>query len=131
MGEEALKRASSSSVRSPLPALRSPLPALGSPLSALRSPKPEARSPKPESPKPSHNGRMTRVCTAVLVTLLAVSVEGQAPAKAAADLAKLGPQVGERVPDFSLPDQDGRLRPLSSIMDSGGAMLVFFRSADW
>jgi hypothetical protein len=47
------------------------------------------------------------------------------------DVAKLGPQVGERVPDFSLPDQTGRVRTLESIMGPRGAMLVFLRSADW
>ena len=47
------------------------------------------------------------------------------------DVSKLGPQVGERVPDFSLQDQSGRTQTLQSIMGSKGAMLVFFRSADW
>jgi hypothetical protein len=45
--------------------------------------------------------------------------------------SKLGPQVGERVPDFSLKDQNGKTRTLQSIMGPKGAMLVFFRSADW
>lgn len=47
------------------------------------------------------------------------------------DLSKLGPQVGQRVPDFSLKDQSGKVRTLKSIMGPKGAMLVFFRSADW
>jgi hypothetical protein len=47
------------------------------------------------------------------------------------DVARLGPQVGQRVPDFSLPDQTGRIRTLESIMGPRGAMLVFLRSADW
>lgn len=47
------------------------------------------------------------------------------------DVSKLGPQVGERVPDFSLQDQDGRPQTLQSIMGPRGAMLVFIRSADW
>jgi hypothetical protein len=47
------------------------------------------------------------------------------------DVSKLGPQVGERVPDFRLPDQTGRVRDLQSIMGPRGAMLVFYRSADW
>lgn len=46
-------------------------------------------------------------------------------------VAKLGPQVGEQVPDFSLKDQDGKTRDLHSIMGPKGAMLVFVRSADW
>jgi cytochrome oxidase Cu insertion factor (SCO1/SenC/PrrC family) len=47
------------------------------------------------------------------------------------DVSKLGPQVGEQVPDFSLPDQHGTSRTLQSIMGPRGAMLVFVRSADW
>ncbi len=47
------------------------------------------------------------------------------------DVSKLGPQVGERVPDFSLSDQNGKTQTLQSIMGPKGAMLVFVRSADW
>ena len=56
-------------------------------------------------------------------------VTAQSPAKI--DVSKLGPQVGEKVPDFSLRDQNGRPQTLKSIMGPKGAMLVFFRSADW
>jgi len=54
-----------------------------------------------------------------------------APVPDRIDVSKLGPQVGERVPDFSLPDQNGRTQTLQSIMGRRGAMLVFMRSADW
>jgi hypothetical protein len=47
------------------------------------------------------------------------------------DVSKLGPQVGQRVPDFSLTDQSGKTWTLQSIMGPRGAMLVFYRSADW
>lgn len=47
------------------------------------------------------------------------------------DVSTLGPQVGERVPDFSLKDQFGRTQTVQSIMGPRGAMLVFGRSADW
>jgi len=47
------------------------------------------------------------------------------------DVSKLGPQVGERVPDFTLRDQNGKSWTLPSVMGPKGAMLVFFRSADW
>ena len=43
----------------------------------------------------------------------------------------LGPKVGERVPGFSLPDQRGVTRTLRSTFGPKGAVLVFFRSADW
>jgi hypothetical protein len=44
---------------------------------------------------------------------------------------KTGPDVGQQVPSFSARDQDGRNQTLKSIMGPKGAMLVFFRSADW
>ena len=47
------------------------------------------------------------------------------------DVASLGPQVGEQVPEFSLPDQYGEMRTLESISGPKGAMLLFHRSADW
>ena len=44
---------------------------------------------------------------------------------------KTGPAVGDKVPDFSAVDQTGRTRTLQSVMGPTGAMLVFYRSADW
>jgi hypothetical protein len=56
-------------------------------------------------------------------------VVSQSPSKI--DVSKLGPQVGGRVPDFSLKDQNGKTWTLESVMGPKGAMLVFYRSADW
>jgi len=44
---------------------------------------------------------------------------------------KTGPAVGEKVPEFSAPDQNGHTQNLASVMGPKGLMLVFFRSADW
>jgi hypothetical protein len=44
---------------------------------------------------------------------------------------KTGPEVGQQVPSFSALDQDGRKQTFQSIVGPKGAMLVFFRSADW
>jgi hypothetical protein len=44
---------------------------------------------------------------------------------------KTGPAEGSPLPDFSAPDQTGRTQTLKSIMGPKGAMLVFYRSADW
>ncbi len=67
---------------------------------------------------------------ALLAGLLAQApLMAQSPAKI--DVTKLGPQVGERVPDFSLKDQNGKTWTLQSIMGPKGTMLVFYRSADW
>ena len=53
------------------------------------------------------------------------------PARTAADLAQLGPQIGQRAHDFSLTDQSGAVRDLKSVLRPKGAILVFFRSAEW
>jgi peroxiredoxin len=42
-----------------------------------------------------------------------------------------GPEIGEQVPDFTLPDQAGQLWSLKDRMGRNGLMLVFSRSADW
>lgn len=65
------------------------------------------------------------------VTLLTGLLAWSAQSPVAADLQKLGPQVGQRVPEFTLRDQAGNARTLASILGKNGAMIVFFRSADW
>ena len=82
---------------------------------------------------------MMKSLTPALLALLCVFWAGSAaggqgasqPARQKIDVARLGPQAGQQVPDFSLKDQTGRVRNLQSIMGPRGAMLVFLRSADW
>jgi hypothetical protein len=47
------------------------------------------------------------------------------------DVERLGPKVHDALPAFSLPDQHGQVRSLTSLLGSNGAVIVFFRSADW
>jgi hypothetical protein len=42
-----------------------------------------------------------------------------------------GPELGQRIPDFALPDQNGVLRSLQDLTGPNGLLLVFHRSADW
>jgi cytochrome oxidase Cu insertion factor (SCO1/SenC/PrrC family) len=65
------------------------------------------------------------------LTLVTTATLASAQERTRIDVSKLGPQVGDRVPDFSLKDQNGNTQTLESIMGSKGAMLVFIRSADW
>ena len=58
-------------------------------------------------------------------------IDGATQSRTPIDVASLGPQVGEQVPAFSLPDQNGRVRTLESILKRNGAMLLFLHSADW
>ena len=85
-------------------------------------------------------------CTVALLVMLAASMADRTSLSLAAqraqpqtgdagrtriDVSKLGPQIGQRVPDFSLRDQAGKTWTRRSIMGRNGAMLVFYRSADW
>ena len=63
--------------------------------------------------------------------IVALSVAVVAAAAQNADQNGVGPKVGERVADFSLRDQHGVTRSLQSTLGPKGAVLVFFRSADW
>ena len=45
--------------------------------------------------------------------------------------AEYGPPVGTAMPAFEAPDQAGKMTTLKEILGPNGAMLVFFRSADW
>jgi AhpC/TSA family len=76
----------------------------------------------------SNSGMRITLSFAAACLSAVVVAGGQAPA---VDVAALGPQLGQRVPDFSLPDQHGQTRTLASVLGPNGAMLVFFRSADW
>lgn len=42
-----------------------------------------------------------------------------------------GPEPGERIPEFTLPDQYGKARTLGDLAGPAGLLLVFHRSADW
>ena len=63
---------------------------------------------------------------AYLLTLFTLALGAQTqPA------AKTGPAVGSHIPDFSAADQNGNRQTLETIRGPNGAVLVFFRSADW
>jgi len=71
-----------------------------------------------------------------LKILLALSLVFSASFSLAAEresivVANLGPQIGEQVPNFELPDQFGQMQNLDSIQGPNGTMLLFHRSADW
>jgi hypothetical protein len=70
----------------------------------------------------------TRPYSLFLALLCVAGLSAQAPKL---DTSALGPKVGQRVPAFSGTDQLGRRHTLDSLLGAKGAMLVFFRSADW
>ena len=83
----------------------------------------------------NQQGRRAALGIVLAVMVLGVAVMvlgvGSMESRTPIDVASLGPQVGERVPAFSLPDQNGRVRTLDSILGPKGAILLFHRSADW
>lgn len=64
---------------------------------------------------------LSTVLSALLLSSLAAQV----------DVTTLGPQVGATIPEFRGVDQNGREQTLETIVGPKGAMVVFFRSADW
>jgi cytochrome oxidase Cu insertion factor (SCO1/SenC/PrrC family) len=71
------------------------------------------------------------VVCALFGLIVQAAAQQTAPQPVLPDVQKLGPQVGSRVPDFTLLDQKGQSRTLTSLMGPKGLMLVFYRSADW
>src|ERR1051325_5915118 len=67
-------------------------------------------------------------CTLAVASMTSVAAAQQVRR---IDVSRLGPPVGATVPDFSLSDQHGTKRTLQSVMGPKGAMIVFYRSADW
>ena len=82
-----------------------------------------------------HSYRRAPGAFVLALALLAIGA-GQAPPQAGnpaakVDVERVGPQVGTRLPDFSLRDQHGDVHSLKSLLGPKGARIVFFRSADW
>jgi hypothetical protein len=75
--------------------------------------------------------RLRLISGGSLVVLISAILTAEPVPREKVDVSKLGPQLGERVPNFALNDQNGKTWTLSSIMGPKGAMLVFIRSADW
>jgi peroxiredoxin len=73
--------------------------------------------------------RSINFALAFLLFLALPSLGQQAPLKI--DVSRLGPQAGQVVPDFHLPDAQGKVWTRDSIMGPKGAMVVFSRSVDW
>jgi len=44
---------------------------------------------------------------------------------------EFGPAIGSRMPDFTLLDQNGKPHALRALLGPKGAVILFFRSADW
>ena len=85
----------------------------------------------PEDPMKRRFHSMRSLAAWPMLAFLVLLPQSPQQPRLATDVSKLGPQVGEQVPDFTLKDQTGKTWTRQSIMGPKGAMLVFFRSADW
>jgi cytochrome oxidase Cu insertion factor (SCO1/SenC/PrrC family) len=68
-----------------------------------------------------------RLALAVMMLMLATAALFSTPAE---DFDP-GLKVGESLPPFRLPDQNGTLHDFKSLKGTKGLALLFFRSADW
>lgn len=66
----------------------------------------------------------------VRLWLAAIGLAGAVAAQTPAAI-KTGPEKGQTIPAIQAPDQNGRVQTLGSIAGPKGALLVFYRSADW
>ena len=84
---------------------------------------------------PDSNSRKGEVLTQVLEKMLSgqkiAPSEFQDFVKAQNEGATTGLQVGEKIPDFALTDQNGNQRKFRDLTGPSGLLLVFSRSADW
>jgi len=71
------------------------------------------------------------LCLIALGRVVGSAAHQQPDAGQTVDIETVGPRVGDSLPEFSLRDQGGQLHSLKSLLGSKGAIIVFFRSADW
>ncbi|MEM7350535.1 MAG: hypothetical protein AAF657_06995 [Acidobacteriota bacterium] len=61
----------------------------------------------------------------VLLSLLLV------PLATSVSALKTGPEVGTKIPDFTVQDQTGKARTFADLTGPEGLLLLFYRTADW
>jgi hypothetical protein len=110
---------------------------------ALSSPRPCLSQPEANNPsgKAGSNGHKMDAQTKANAfhQVLKIMAAGERPdpqlwsefVAAQNDDGQTGPKIGEKVPDFTLPDQRGKQRSLKELMGPSGLLLAFTRSADW
>ncbi len=79
----------------------------------------------------SHLLMMTTLRAFLLALWIGGAIHAGAQTPPAVDTSKIGPQVGVAIPAISGVDQSGKPQTLSTVSGPKGAMVVFFRSADW
>ena len=73
----------------------------------------------------------TRITMLAAALFMVFSTMATAQTGTQIDVSALGPQVGEQVPNFNLPDQNGLRHTLETVRGQNGSLILFYRSADW
>ena len=89
------------------------------------------RSPRERTTRDNISRLKRGTLACALATLLPVSSAQMQEPRSEINVSALGPKIGQAIPDFSLPDQNGTVWTRDSIMGPHGAMILFHRSADW
>jgi hypothetical protein len=79
----------------------------------------------------SGSGLVVILCFALAPASGVATRQQSNPPAPVVDVETVGPKVGEALPEFSLRDQGGRIQSLKTLLGPEGAIIVFFRSADW
>ena len=76
---------------------------------------------------------LSSLAVALASVLWTLSAMAQAPQDdwATRPPTSTGPAVGQKIPPFRAPDQNGKMQDFNSIKGPKGAALYFMRSADW
>lgn len=68
---------------------------------------------------------------AVMLSSPALAQDGFGELPASSANWTTGPEVGQRIPDIAALDQNGIRRTFDDVKGPNGALVYFFRSADW
>ena len=77
------------------------------------------------------SGLVLGVCLLALGQAVGSAARQEPAGSQSIDVEHIGPKIGAALPEFSLHDQDGKVHSLKSLLGTNGAVIVFFRSADW
>lgn len=73
----------------------------------------------------------TLICLLLLFVVATMSRNYHGSPAVKADVPTAAGEIGDRLPDFTLPDIDGRPVALSQFVHSSRVLLTFERSLDW
>jgi len=71
------------------------------------------------------------ICVGLLFLVATMSRHYHGSSEVKVDVATAVGQIGERLPDFTLPDIDGKPVALSQYAHTSRVLLTFERSLDW